>query len=51
MSESDARILVVDDNEDNRFTLIRRLQRQGYARASQLSTSISEDGVSSDPVT
>ena len=25
-----ARILVVDDNEDNRFTLIRRLNRSGY---------------------
>ena len=25
-----ARILVVDDNEDNRYTLTRRLQREGY---------------------
>jgi DNA-binding response OmpR family regulator len=25
-----ARILVVDDNEDNRFTLVRRLNRNGY---------------------
>jgi len=30
MSMSDARILVVDDNEDNRFTLVRRLKRSGY---------------------
>jgi adenylate cyclase len=30
MSEA-ARILVVDDNEDNRYTLIRRLKREGYA--------------------
>ncbi|NQU71129.1 MAG: response regulator, partial [Rhodospirillales bacterium] len=27
---SDAKILVVDDNEDNRFTLVRRLKRTGY---------------------
>jgi CheY-like chemotaxis protein len=25
-----ARILVVDDNEDNRYTLKRRLRREGY---------------------
>ena len=29
MSEP-ARILVVDDNEDNRYTLTRRLEREGY---------------------
>lgn len=28
----DARILVVDDVEDNRFTLLRRLRREGYNR-------------------
>ncbi len=26
-----ARILVVDDNEDNRYTLTERLKREGYA--------------------
>ena len=28
---SDAALLLVDDNEDNRYTLTRRLQREGYA--------------------
>ncbi len=31
MSASDALLLVVDDNEDNRYTLTRRLAREGYA--------------------
>ena len=31
MSIADAAILVVDDNADNRYTLIRRLRREGYA--------------------
>ncbi len=35
----DARILVVDDSEDNRYTLVRRLQRSGYA-----DIEIAEDG-------
>jgi class 3 adenylate cyclase len=30
MSASECRILVVDDNEDNRYTLTRRLDREGY---------------------
>jgi class 3 adenylate cyclase len=30
MNPSDAGLLVVDDNEDNRFTLTRRLKREGY---------------------
>ena len=30
MTQKDARILVVDDNEDNRFTLKRRLKKLGY---------------------
>jgi sigma-B regulation protein RsbU (phosphoserine phosphatase) len=30
MSETTARLLVVDDNEDNRETLARRLQRRGF---------------------
>lgn len=30
MTQEDARILVVDDNEDNRFTLKRRLKKLGY---------------------
>ena len=30
MSASECRILVVDDNEDNRYTLMRRLRREGY---------------------
>ncbi|HEY7365088.1 MAG TPA: response regulator [Methylomirabilota bacterium] len=30
MSDRSARLLVVDDNEDNRYTLTRRLQREGY---------------------
>ena len=31
MSVTDATLLVVDDNEDNRYTLTRRLSREGYA--------------------
>ncbi|OGA18866.1 MAG: hypothetical protein A3I63_09440 [Betaproteobacteria bacterium RIFCSPLOWO2_02_FULL_66_14] len=31
MNPSDAALLVVDDNEDNRYTLTRRLKREGYA--------------------
>lgn len=30
MSAADAALLVVDDNEDNRYTLTRRLAREGY---------------------
>jgi CheY-like chemotaxis protein len=30
VSPSDAAILIVDDNGDNRYTLSHRLQRQGY---------------------
>ena len=30
MSAADAALLVVDDNEDNRYTLTRRLKREGY---------------------
>ncbi len=30
MSVSECRILVVDDNEDNRYTLVRRLAKEGY---------------------
>jgi adenylate cyclase len=30
MTHGDSAILVVDDNEDNRYTLTRRLRRQGY---------------------
>jgi adenylate cyclase len=31
VSVTEARLLVVDDNEDNRYTLTRRLSREGYA--------------------
>ena len=31
MIDTSVRILVVDDNEDNRYTLTRRLQREGWA--------------------
>ena len=31
MSPTEAALLVVDDNEDNRYTLTRRLKREGYA--------------------
>ncbi len=31
MSKADATLLVVDDNEDNRYALTRRLAREGYA--------------------
>jgi class 3 adenylate cyclase len=31
MSRADAALLVVDDNEDNRYALTRRLAREGYA--------------------
>ena len=37
MTREDARILVVDDNEDNRFTLSRRLKKNGYR---QLETAV-----------
>jgi adenylate cyclase len=30
MTDGEARILVVDDNEDNRYTLTRRLRREGW---------------------
>jgi adenylate cyclase len=30
MIQNDVRILIVDDNEDNRYTLARRLQREGW---------------------
>ena len=30
MTTEDPRLLVVDDNEDNRYTLIQRLKRRGY---------------------
>jgi class 3 adenylate cyclase len=30
MSASECRVLIVDDNEDNRYTLTRRLRREGY---------------------
>jgi CheY-like chemotaxis protein len=30
MSAADHALLIVDDNEDNRYTLTRRLQREGY---------------------
>ena len=30
MTDSSAALLVVDDNEDNRYTLTRRLNREGY---------------------
>ena len=31
MTPTEAALLVVDDNEDNRYTLVRRLKREGYA--------------------
>jgi phosphoserine phosphatase RsbU/P len=34
MNPSNASLLVVDDNEDNRYTLTRRLNREGYANLS-----------------
>ena len=33
MSEDGPTLLIVDDNEDNRFTLTRRLKREGYVRS------------------
>ena len=30
MNKADAALLVVDDNDDNRYTLTRRLAREGY---------------------
>jgi phosphoserine phosphatase RsbU/P len=32
-SPAEARLLVVDDNEDNRYTLLQRLKRHGYTNA------------------
>ena len=37
MTLADAALLVVDDNEDNRFTLSRRLRREGYRAISEAS--------------
>src|SRR5215470_15162879 len=37
MSDSEAALLVVDDIEDNRFALTRRLARQGYLNVSTAS--------------
>ncbi len=34
MTHSDAAVLVVDDNDDNRYTLTRRLKREGYENVS-----------------
>ena len=31
MTSADAALLIVDDNEDNRYTLTRRLSREGYS--------------------
>ena len=39
MSEYASALLIVDDNEDNRYTLMRRLQRQGYSNLT-----VAEDG-------
>jgi len=39
LNGSEWRLLVVDDNEDNRYTLTRRLQREGYTNLT-----IAEDG-------
>ena len=36
MSAEDPAILVVDDNEDNRYTLTRRLRRQGYENITEV---------------
>jgi CheY-like chemotaxis protein len=30
VTENQSALLVVDDNEDNRYTLMRRLKREGY---------------------
>jgi class 3 adenylate cyclase len=35
MSQDEAALLVVDDNEDNRYTLTRRLKREGYANLTE----------------
>lgn len=32
MSVADSALLIVDDNEDNRYTLTRRLKREGYEK-------------------
>lgn len=37
---SEPSLLVVDDNEDNRYTLIRRLKREGYTNVAEV-----EDGL------
>ncbi len=34
MTENQSALLVVDDNEDNRYTLMRRLKREGYTDVS-----------------
>ena len=39
MSVSEAAILVVDDNADNRYTLCRRLRREGYTDLEEAPTS------------
>jgi CheY-like chemotaxis protein len=34
VTENQSALLVVDDNEDNRYTLMRRLKREGYTDVS-----------------
>ncbi len=38
MNGGDAKILVVDDNDDNRYTLTMGLELQGYKASSRRST-------------
>lgn len=35
MSDNDPALLIVDDNEDNRYTLARRLKREGYTNLTE----------------
>lgn len=44
MSEDGPTLLIVDDNEDNRFTLTRRLKREGYVRSWLLADSNTTGG-------
>jgi class 3 adenylate cyclase len=42
---TDARLLVVDDNEDNRYLLVQRLQREGYRDVLQAADGVQAMGI------
>ena len=43
-ARTDATLLVVDDNEDNRYILLQRLQREGYHNILQAADGVESMG-------